>query len=430
MPSRPPSDIRRGLAASVWEGGFAQAYITWTTGYFLIAFGTHLGADPMQLGVLAALPVLAQAAQLGSAYLFETAVDRRRPVTVWTLLVARALWVVPAALAFAGRTGGSALALYFAVVFVSAALHMSGAHGWQSWMRDLVPFVVRGRYFGFRSAVCAVVALGVGIGGGSIAERLEASRPGLGFAAIFLAAAVAGIGAFVAIRVQHHPEPHRHPAPIPFLTLWREVWATPALRRILGYFGPWYFALGVSMAFWVDFMKGPLGMSEPRILLQQTLGGIIGIGTAIFWGRFIDRRGNRFVLLVCAASIALIPFVWLFARPDFLLPVWIDAVLVGIFWTGFLLTFLNIPLAAAPRRGSALFLGLFGALTGVCMGVSSILGGFVARAIGAGTHEVLGLPLSMQQVMFLIGGVLRVAAFPLALRIRDSGRTPRRLIAS
>src|SRR5262245_28525099 len=207
MPSRSPSDIRRGLAASVWEGAFAQAFITWTTGYLLMDFGRRLGADDFELGLLAALPVLAQVAQLWSAYLLESDPGRRRSFTTWTLVVARGLWVVPAAIAFAGHTDG-ALALYLVVVFVSAALHTAGAHGWQSWMRDLVPFSVRGRFFGFRGAVCALVALGVGVGGGQLVHALEERRRSLGFAAIFLCAAIAGVGAWVAIRVQHHPAPH------------------------------------------------------------------------------------------------------------------------------------------------------------------------------------------------------------------------------
>ena len=91
---KPTSDVRRGLVASTWEGGFAQAFITWTTGWFLIAFGRRLGADALQLGVLAALPVLAQVVQVGSAYLFETAGHVRRSFTVWVLVVARVLKVV------------------------------------------------------------------------------------------------------------------------------------------------------------------------------------------------------------------------------------------------------------------------------------------------------------------------------------------------
>src|SRR5439155_26523220 len=172
--------VRSGVVASTWEGAFAQAFITWTTGWFLIAFGRRLGADALLLGVLAALPVLAQVVQLASAYLLETAATVRRSFTTRVLLAARLLWLVPAALALSGATDRTALATYLVVVFVSAALHMSGAHGWQSWMRDLVPFSIRGRYFGFRSAVASVVALGVGIGGGRVVELLEAKRGGAG----------------------------------------------------------------------------------------------------------------------------------------------------------------------------------------------------------------------------------------------------------
>ena len=59
MRHRPPSDVRRGLIASTWEGAFAQAFILWTGGVFLVDFGRRLGADEGMLGVLASLPFLA-----------------------------------------------------------------------------------------------------------------------------------------------------------------------------------------------------------------------------------------------------------------------------------------------------------------------------------------------------------------------------------
>ena len=193
MRHRPPSDVRRGLIASTWEGAFAQAFILWTGGVFLVDFGRRLGADEGMLGVLASLPFLAQAVQLLTAGLYERAGAARAAITRRTLLAARLLWVVPAGLALWGPRDEGALTLYLTVVFVSALLSTTGAHGWTSWMADLVPRRVRGRYFGFRSAVATTVAIAAGVGGGWLLDVLEARRGGLGFATVLVLAALAGL---------------------------------------------------------------------------------------------------------------------------------------------------------------------------------------------------------------------------------------------
>src|SRR5438132_7121121 len=97
--ARPPSPVRSGLVASTWEGAFAQAFVTWTSGVFIVDFARKLGAGDAGLGLLAALPFFAQTLQLATAWMFEKSLDGRRSFTSRTLVVARLLWVVPAALA-------------------------------------------------------------------------------------------------------------------------------------------------------------------------------------------------------------------------------------------------------------------------------------------------------------------------------------------
>ncbi len=407
--------------ASTWEGAFAQAFILWTGGVFLIDFGRRLGADEGMLGVLASLPFLAQAVQLLTAGIYERAGAARATITRRTLLAARLLWVVPAGLALWGPRDGAALTFYLVVVFVSAVLSTTGAHGWTSWMVDLVPRRVRGRYFGFRSAVGTTVAIVVGVGGGWLLDVLEARRGGLGFATVYLLAVLAGVCAWVAYRYQHHPVPVREPTPPPLRALWREVFAKPENRRIFTFFAVWNLALGVSVPFWQDFMRTVLGMPAWQIGLQNNVGAILGVALAPVWGRLIDRVGARTVLLFNAAGIAAIPFLWLLCAPGRVYPVWIDAFVTAVFWTGFNLTALNVPLSAAPARGGAVFLGAFAAVTGLGMGLASLAGGAVAQWMGPGPHDILGMSLAVHQVLFLASGVLRFAAFPLALRLPSGG---------
>src|SRR5262245_36810133 len=417
--ARVRSDVRGGMVASTWEGAFAQAFVTLTSGIFLVKFTGRLGGGDVVLGALAAIPFLAWSAQLATGGLFERAGAARRGITAWTLLLSRAVWLVPAALALGWGPPGADLALYLTVLGVSAILATVGAHGWYAWMMDLVPTAVRGRYFGVRSAVAAVVAIVVGYAGGRALDAIEAHHGGLGFATVYAAAALAGGFAWVAMRAQHHPTPERHAGDVPVRTLWREVWEKPEHRRIFAAFTAWDAALGVAVPFWAKYMETGLGMSTADIVAQGTVGSLVGVALLPAWGRVIDRVGTRPVLLANAICIAAIPFLWLFARPGNLVPVWIDAFAVGVFWTGFNLTALAAPLAAAPGRGRAGVLGTFTALHGLAMGVACIAGGFAADALGPGPHEVLGVSLATYQVMFLASGVLRLAALPLAWRLPD-----------
>ena len=421
MSPRPPSPIRRGLAASTVEGSFAQAFISWTSGVFLVKFATKLGVDDVMLAVIAAVPVLAAVAQVGTAWIYERVGDGRRAITIWTLLAARVLWFLPAALALGLFGEGHDVAIFLAVVAVSSVLTTAGAHGWQSWMSDLVPGPVRGRYFGVRGAVCAIVALAVGYGGGIALDHLEARRSGLGYAVIYAGAAVAGVFAYLAMRVQTHPPARTEGRHVPFGVLWREIWARKDFRRVFAFFTVWSVGLGVAMPFWAKYMDVGLGLSSGAIAVQGALGAVVGIALSRTWGRLIDAVGTRPVLLANAICIACIPFLWCAASPTSLWPVWVDCVVVGVFWTGFNLTALAVPLSLAPARGGAVFLGVLAALSGVSMGVSALAGGFLSRAMGPGPHAVLGMSLHGYQVMFLLSGVFRLAAIPLALRLPEPG---------
>jgi hypothetical protein len=412
------SPVRSGLVAATWEGAFAQVFLTLTSGVFVVRFADRLGAGDDGLAVLTALPFLAQAIQGGTGWLLERFAGHRRGFTAWTLLLARLAWLVPAALAL-GLLGGAGFPVLLLSVLVSSLLATAGAHGWMSWMGDLVPAPVRGRYFGFRNAVMAALALATGSLAGLAFDALESRRVGLGQAAAYGTASLAGVLAFVAILRQHHPPSAAVAAREPYGRLVREAWRRPGALRILLFFVAWNVAIGAAAPFWVKYMDVTLRMDAAEIVLQGTIGPVVAVAMSRAWGRLVDRVGIRPVLLATAFCIATIPFYWLFARPGFLVPVWVDAVAVGVFWSGFNLAAFNLPLSVAGYRGGTVFLGMFSAVTGVALGLSCLAAGVVAEAIGPGPHDVLGLPLTNLQVMFLASGCLRLASVGLALGLPD-----------
>src|SRR5205814_1313837 len=145
------------------------------------------------------------------------------------------LWLVPAGVAAAQAFGSGGIFVFGLVVAASSLLATAGAHGWISWMTDLVPVAVRGRYFGFRGAVAAVVAVAVAYGGGTLLDAVDRRRDGLGWTVVYGLAALAGFLAWIAIRLQHHPAPRPRAGAEPFARLWRDIWASRPNRRVFAF---------------------------------------------------------------------------------------------------------------------------------------------------------------------------------------------------
>jgi hypothetical protein len=64
-------EIQKGLRSVIRDGLTTQTMVTLTGGVFLIGFARKLGASNLMIGLLAAIPPLAQLIQIPSIYLVE-----------------------------------------------------------------------------------------------------------------------------------------------------------------------------------------------------------------------------------------------------------------------------------------------------------------------------------------------------------------------
>ena len=70
-PTISETELERGLRFLTLEGAFAMGFFSITTSGFLAAFALALGANNLQIGVLAALPFIMQILQLPVIWLVE-----------------------------------------------------------------------------------------------------------------------------------------------------------------------------------------------------------------------------------------------------------------------------------------------------------------------------------------------------------------------
>ena len=71
------NEIKKGMRLAIWEGVFAIAHITLTTQAFLTGFALLLGANDLQIGIIAAIPMLTQTLQIFSVHVIEKSGQRK-----------------------------------------------------------------------------------------------------------------------------------------------------------------------------------------------------------------------------------------------------------------------------------------------------------------------------------------------------------------
>src|SRR5690606_4466916 len=117
-----------------------------------------LQASEVQVGLLAAFPLVANVAQLFSTYFIQL-LGRRRPLAFLGGACARLIWLVLIAASLYPVAPGPLLLLSLCVVALSQIGTAVNNLAWISWMADLVREEVRGRYFSLRNAILGSVAL-------------------------------------------------------------------------------------------------------------------------------------------------------------------------------------------------------------------------------------------------------------------------------
>jgi MFS family permease len=406
--------LKHDLALCTWEGSLAQFHLSIAAGVVFTGFAIKLGADELMLGLLGSLPFLFRPLQLLSAYLISRGV-RHRPIFIWTSVMHRMVWVVPAVLLFLPLDSDTRLMLLVFTAAVSYAFAAPLENAWVSWSADFVPVTIRGRYFGTRNIFTGATGLAAGLGAAALVDLLGEGRLALAHVIVFGAAVAAGAVSVYLLSI-YPPSPRGNRTEFNIFRGLRDAVDNDNLRRFLFAIVCWNFAIGIGGPFFLPHALNYLGFSYTTIQAYGVIVTVAVLVTNRFWGRALDRFGARAVLSTCGVVLGLFPLVWSATGPGFSWPVWPEAVLSGAFWSAMNLAVFAAPLAIATKKSRPYALALVAILSGLGYFGGSMTGGAVAKLIG-GTMPLPGGWPTGYQLVFVISGVLRVAAAFLFLRM-------------
>ncbi|MDZ4182202.1 MAG: MFS transporter [Candidatus Cloacimonadaceae bacterium] len=416
------STVRRTMRISVSEGIFSQIYGSLSTigSGFITKFMLILGASPLQFSLLSALGQVSAVFQpLGVALTYRL---RRRKAACIAITALGRFFTLFLGLALLFPSGSQGIWFLLSLLFISAGLQAVGANIWIAWMSDMIPLTLRGRFFSRRNQIMLLAGLVVsyivsfhvdlfektsGLGREYLSwmhleDWFRVENQALFLGLIFVVATLLSLfGLTVLARQPERPARQKDTRKL------REIYLEPFKDknfRLLMIFGVWWMlSIGVGSAFWGPFMLKKLEMGMFRMQLYGTLHMAASLIAYNFWGRFIDRYGNKTAMKICVILGGLNPMFWLFMSKENYSLLWFEGLISGFMWAGTAIITTNFVLSIAGKGKEQVYSGLYGAIAGVSMMTSTLLSGiFYPSALNIGIRI-----LEPEQVVFGIGGILR-----------------------
>jgi MFS-type transporter involved in bile tolerance (Atg22 family) len=412
--------IRRALSLSIWDGIFANLYANLTGGVFLVGYALALKASEVQIGLLAAFPLLANIAQPFSTYCIER-LGRRRPLALGGGAFARLIWLV---LILAPLFLSSRKRLLYLSLWVIAFSQIGTAVNnlaWMSWMADLVREEVRGRYFGLRNATLGGAALLTSLVGGYFLDVWKVSHPRGEMDALrilFLAGVICGVTSLVIQSRIYEPPLQEGDDSLPFAQRLLLPFHDANFRRFLFFITGWNFAVYFTAPFFAVYMFKALKLSYTQVTAYAVLSSVADLASVRLWGRLSDRETNKPILLLTSFFAALIPYGWLFTNSDTLFLLALLHLEGGLFWAGIRLCTGNLVLKISPLANRSIYFSTFNAVAGLTALIAPILGGFALKHLPA-LLQPLNLSWSPFLILFFVSSTLRLAALPLLARVSE-----------
>ncbi|MBN3891776.1 MAG: MFS transporter [Nostoc sp. JL31] len=418
-------EIRQSLRTLTYESVLAAVLYSIIGGALLSNFLLELGAGPVEIGLLAAIPQMVNLLQPLGAYLVNRSTSFRWyfmcifiPSRLLWLILLPAIWLVTSS----HITGYQVVQLTLAILLVANIIEAFGRAPWLGWSAVLVPQRLRGRYFGFRNSILGLTNLiGVPLLGLTVSAWPGGTLQGYGIVLVLgIILGVISVGCQFwmtdinpqLLKVGDSDTSHPQTQGIDFSFL-----KDGNFLKFVLYLSIWCFAVNISAPFFNLYMLDNLDIDISVVTIYHGLGTGANMLMLLLWGKLADRIGNRPLLLLVGVLVAVTPLLWLLVGSDQIsFWMWLPLlhVLAGGTWAAIDLCTNNLMMGIAPLRYQSSYFAIAGAIAGITGAMGITVGGFLATLPGAA--GLLGL--------FVISGLLRMLAIVPLVFVQEQRSIP------
>ena len=374
-------EIQKGLRSVIKDGLASQTMVTLTGGVFLVAFALKLGASNTIIGLLAAIPPLAQLVQIPAIYLIEK-YRVRRAICVYAAASSRIFWLFIALIPFLFSIEAG-LTFLIVALFLYAAFGAIGSSSWNPWMRDLLPQDRLGAFFSKRMSLAAGLSIPLSIAAGFYIDYWKKLFPDYelyGYSILFFFGFLAGmVGVYFISTI---PEPRMAPVEekTKIFKLILQPFKDANFKNLIMFLGSWNFAVNLAAPFFTVYMLKRLQLDMSFIIALMVLSQLTSLAFLRIWGKFSDRFSNKSVLGVSGPLFIVCILAWTFTTlPEkyiLTIPLLIAIhIFMGISTAGVTLASGNIGLKLAPKGQATTYLAANSLVNSLAAGIAPVLGG-------------------------------------------------------
>lgn len=417
--------IRRSyIAAALWACGN-----TLSSGLLLVFLAQELGGGGKQIAYLQVAPALFGLLRLFSPLLIGRFGGTKRTCVGLSIAAYALLFAVPTIVEL-GREGGrraEALSTLIALFCVHQLLEQIATIALWTWLIDLVPRRLRGRYFSRRNMLQLPIVIATLLASGWYIDRAVAAEraslaAGLGvvsyapahYATLIAGGAVLLMASLAPLATMPAAEPIDRGAPqvsrFRFRTLIASLFE-PAARRLLLY-GCWFSLFnGLFQIAQNIYPKGVLKLSLRDVNAMQTVMRLGQIGVSAWAGPTSDRCGNRPVVVLCQLLVGAAPLFYFLASPNS--PYWLyGAWILWSAYAGINICVPNLVFRLAPPAERSAHYATYQAVTSLFLVAGTLIGGYAFDGLGQPfTLELFGFSIQFRGFSYDKFATFFLAAF-------------------
>jgi len=402
--------LRMDLNLIIISVAFGNICFYTVGGSAFTGFTEKLGANDFFYGLMVAIPMLGNLFQFVAAWLLSKTRNRRL-VMIYMGFPGRAIWLLVGLIPFVMHGMGSEIQMWMVVLF-NTIYAISGAFinvGYMSWISDIVPLNIRGRFLGLRSSLSTVIGFTISM---LISVFLDWNDGFVSYAIVWGLAAFGGcmdIGLYLKITNVPFAEPPRTES---FVKSLKEVFTNMGFYKYTFFWVLWGFSWNLAGPYYMRYALTVVGLSFVMVTLCGSVaqGVTVAIGSTL-WGRALDGRGARWVLPKAYLAATLAPLFWLLASPGSPWAYLLFSVVVGIGTSGVDLVNMQRLYSAMPEKNRSLYMAAYSVICNlVGSGLGTLAGGALLDSMGDIALNIGFMTMDRYQIIFIVAAVLRISS--------------------
>ena len=367
---------------------------------FLVAFALALGASNLVIGLLGALPWLANLlTQIPGSVLVQH--FARKKIYVVCGLIGRLFWIPILAAPFLFKQPILAVVIFYLFVKLGETMFYPAV---TSLTADLIPQKHLGDYTGQRLRLTGTFGMVAMVLGGLWLKQFPKESP-VGFAVMFgVGVLLAVIATLVMKRVKEPAyRDHEHHTVKEFFTL------VGPMKRFVVFSTAFNFAYMFASPFIVVYMLKSLEISYFHLGVAMAMATLAQIITSHYIGKLSDKYGDKPLAIIGHIGTALIPLLFLAITKQNLWMIIPVQIYGGIVWAAADISRFDLLLRITDPRKRAMQVAEYNIYISMALIVGPILGGWMTENV---TLILTGIPL-----VLVLGSILRFLTALLLFRI-------------